>query len=139
MRHKWFMASCVVLMLTGLAHFAAANFAPQPEPKDPRGVEMLKLMKEYQIPELKRTMQEVSLGFSHFFEIATLTMGLAGLLVAREGARARPMAMMYAAALVAMLINSIVYWFFVPTSFLGASLLLCVISLVPSSAKAPAA
>lgn len=133
MRYRWFIAGCVVLILMGLAHLAAQHLAPQPPPTNPDEITLVRLMKEYrlELPGAKRSMESLFLGFTNFFTLSSVAMGLAGIAVARIPGAARRVAAIYVLALIAMLINSLVNWFIIPTSFLVVALLLLVICLVP--------
>jgi hypothetical protein len=135
MRHRWFMASCIVIMLMGLAHFLAANAAPQPEPKDGDETTLRHLLSTHQVelPLAKRTTLQIMSGFGLFFTMASIVMGGAGIAVARQPG-GRRVAVIYALGLAAMLVNSIVNWFIIPTSFLVIALGLCAISLIPRRA-----
>lgn len=133
------MASCIVIILMGVAHLAATNLAPQPEPKSDDEQKMHELMKTVQVDLLgtKRTTVQVMQGFGLFFTLASAAMGIAGIAIAKQAA-SRRVAVVYVAALAAMLISSLIYWFIIPTSFLALALVLCAISLVPRSPR-PAA
>jgi hypothetical protein len=132
MRYQWFMASCIVIILMGVAHAVAAYIAPQPEPKPGDEATLSHLVKTFEVdlPLAKRTTQEIREGFGLFFTLASATMGVVGLQLVRQPV-ARRIAWIYAGALVLMLANSLVHWFIIPTSFLGLALLLCAISLLP--------
>ncbi len=134
MRHRWFTAACIVMILMGLAHLAATRLAPQPEPKPGDEATLHQLLKSYQVelPGAKRTTLQIMEGFGLFFTLASAAMGIAGIAIAKQSG-ARRVAIVYAAALVAMLINSLIHWFIIPTSFLALALVLCGASLVPPS------
>jgi hypothetical protein len=133
MRHRWFMASCIVIILMGVAHFLAANVAPQPTPKPGDEATLHHLLRTFQVelPMAKRTTLQIMEGFGLFFTLASAVMGVVGLRMARQPG-ARRIAEVYAVGLAAMLVNSIVHWFIIPTSFLAIGLALCVFSLIPS-------
>lgn len=136
MRHRWFMASCIVILFMGLAHLLAVNASPQPEPKSADEKTMLELMNrvDMELPLAKRTKAQVMTGFGWFFTLASVTMAGAGLRIAKQPG-ARRVAEIYALGLAAMLVNSIVHWFIIPTSFLAIALVLCGISLIPQRAR----
>lgn len=123
---RWFQAACCVLILLGLVHSMSFLTAPPP-PADDTEAKLQELMKTYKsdLMGVERTVQQLFTGFLISFSVLPLTMGVAGLVVARSGSRqtVRNLAAVYALGLAVMTGVSIGWWFHAPTSFLAVATL----------------
>ncbi len=127
-----FIAGCVVLVLMAIAHFAASF--QQPPPRDETERQLLDLMTTYRmdLEGTPRSMMEILKGFSHFFEVASFGMALTGLMLAigsvRDARVLRRVSIAYVVTLGLGLAISLTHWFIIPTSFIGAAMVLFGIS-----------
>lgn len=140
-RFRWFVAGCVVLALMGLTHAVAANLN-QDLPPGEDWVTFDRLYRSLVVPGVGHTMEQIELGFGWFFSLASVVMGAAGLsllpLARREPGIVRRLAVVYGVGCAAALAISLRHWFFIPTSFLSASLVLFIVSALRDGRVRPA-
>lgn len=133
-RARLFIAGCVVLALMGIAHLAGS--LQQPPPRDETERQLLDLMTSYRMDLVgtQRSMMEILKGFSHSFEVAALGMALTGLMVVigsvRDARVMRRVSIAYVVTLGFGLVISLTHWFIIPTSFIGAAMVLFAVSAV---------
>lgn len=133
-RAGFFLAGCVVLALMGIAHLAGS--LQQPPPRDETERQLLDLMTSYRMDLVgtQRSMMEIFKGFSHFFEVAALGMALTGFMLAigsvRDARVLRRVSIAYVVTLGFGLVISLTHWFIIPTSFIGAAMVLFAVSAV---------
>lgn len=134
MKFRWFTGACIVLILTGIAHLGAM-LGPQPEPRTPDEAKMFELVRSQTLDLLgtKRTLEQVEQGFHYFFVLASITMGAGGLAVSsarpRSAGAIKRLAAVYMVGWAAVLADSLIHWFIIPTALAGAAMLLFAISL----------
>ena len=123
-RFRWFIAGCTVLILMGIAHAVAANLS-QPLPPGEDWVTFDRLYKSLVVPDVNRTMDQIERGFGWFFTLASALLGVAGLsllpIARREPTIVKRLAFVYTVGTAVLLVNSLIFWFIIPTSFLGAA------------------
>lgn len=133
-RAKLFIAGCVVLALMGIAHLAGS--LQQPPPRDETERQLLELMSSYRMDLVgtQRSMMELFKGFSHSFSVASFGMALTGFMLAigsvRDARVLRRVSIAYVVTLGLGLVISLTHWFIIPTSFIGAAMVLFAISAV---------
>ncbi len=121
-----FVAASIVQMLTAAAHTVAQLFGEQP-PRTDQERQLMDLMKSVRIefPLTPRNWVQVFEGFGWHFSLSLLALGVIGLAVTRGSPAARrAFAGIGALAMAAMTVNSVVYFFVVPTAFMGITTLL---------------
>jgi hypothetical protein len=137
------MAGCVVLMLLGTLHLIATSLVPPPAPKsdDEKTLERLMTTVQMEYPGAKRTTQQIFTGFSIFLDIVPNMMGLAGLAVAtvrpRPAAALKRLSIVYAVGSAAMLVNSILHWFMIPTPIIGLATLCFLLAVFLDGKQGP--
>jgi hypothetical protein len=133
MTDKWgrrlFKAGAVALLLVGLVH--SPSLLRDPVPANDTEKQLLGLMSSYKFNLLGsvRTMAGMLRGFSVSFMLAALGFGVFDMVLSRERAgllkRAALINIIWLAAMTAI---SLHYFFIVPTSFLGTTLLIFVLA-----------
>jgi hypothetical protein len=133
MSDKWgrrlFKAGAVALLVLGLVH--SLSLLREPVPANDTEKQLLGLMSSYKFNLLGsiRTMAGMLRGFSVSFLMAPLGFGLLDLTLSRERAgllkRAALINILWLAAMTAI---SLHYFFIVPTSFLGTTLIIFVLA-----------
>jgi hypothetical protein len=133
MTDKWgrrlFKAGAVALLLVGLVH--SLSLLRDPVPANDTEKQLLGLMSSYKFNLLGsvRTMAGMLRGFSVSFMLAALGFGVFDMVLSRERAgllkRAALINIIWLAAMTAI---SLHYFFIVPTSFLGTTLLIFVLA-----------
>jgi len=121
-----FVAAGIVQMVTAAAHTAAQLLGEDP-PRTDQERQLMDLMRAVRIefPLTPRTWVEVFRGFGWHFSFSLLAIGVLGLVVTRgRPAARRAFAGVAALAMVAMTANSVIYFFIVPTAFMGLTALL---------------
>jgi hypothetical protein len=133
MTDKWgrrlFKAGAVALLLVGLVH--SPSLLRDPVPANDTEKQLLGLMSSYKFNLLGsvRTVAGMLRGFSVSFMLAALGFGVFDMVLSRERAgllkRAALINIIWLAAMTAI---SLHYFFIVPTSFLGTTLLIFVLA-----------
>jgi hypothetical protein len=123
---RWFQAASCVLIALALVHSMSFLTSPPPPANDTEA-KLQGLMKTYKsdLMGVPRSMQELFTGFLISFSVFSLTLGAAGLAVARGGDRAvvRRLAAAFGLGLAVMTAVSVGWWFHAPTGFLAAATL----------------
>lgn len=124
---RWFQGACLVLIALALVHSMSFLTAPPP-PVNETEAKLRELMINYKsdLMGVQRSMDQLFKGFLISFSVFSLTIGAAGLVLARgEPGRALMcrVAAVYFIGLLLMTGVSIVWWFHAPTAFLASSML----------------
>jgi hypothetical protein len=140
MSRKLFTAGCVVLLLTGLVHFVGHYKLTTMTGDTEHERQMLSMMRAD--PQdmglaMKRTMFDFFSGFSATFSVLSIGMGLAAFAVRGHASSApgllRSFALAYAITWGVMLALGLVYFFWIPDSFIAVVFVL----FAASAATAP--
>ncbi len=129
-----FIAGCAVLLVMAIAHTAGS--LQEPAPRDETERQLLELMTGYRMDLVgtQRSMMELFKGFSHSFSVASFGMALTGFMLAigsvRDARVLRRVSIAYVVTLGFGLVISLTHWFIIPTSFIGAAMVLFAVSAV---------
>jgi hypothetical protein len=122
-------SGAVVTILCALAHLAG-HVANSGQPgSNASEAAMLQLMREYRIPDMGRSMQELVDGFSLTFTVMFLCLGLLAWSATKRG---------LLVITAAMLIESAIgfrYWFMAPNSFIWTATLCYALALLLDGGK----
>jgi uncharacterized membrane protein YhhN len=133
-----YIAGAVMLIILGLVHSLSLFRAPVPANETER--QLIELMDHYRFNVLgsMRTMGNFLQGFSIAFMLAALGFGAVDLALLRERTGLlKRVALVNVLWLAAMVATALRYFFIVPTTFLGVTLLLFVLAWIklPGEAK----
>jgi hypothetical protein len=137
-RRLYLAAACMMIFM-GLVH--SLSFLRKPSPTNETERQMLDLMTTYHmnVAGSDRTMQNFLTGFSVAFMLAALGFGALDLALSRErSSLLKRVALFNVLWLIAMLANSLHYFFIVPTTFLSVTLLLFILAWLKLPADSPA-
>jgi len=142
MSRRFFVAGVVVQCVTACAHLL--SFLSTPEPKNETERQFFDTFQNYRfpIPGGTRAMSELMTGFSAHFSISMFALAILGFVLWRWCGRERTpaltpyrqFAVVMAVSMVAITINSQVFFFVVPTVCLGLAALCFVVSAITAKA-----
>jgi hypothetical protein len=142
MSRKLFTAGCVVLIALGLVHLLGHYGLITSQGENEQERQLLAMMRGN--PQdmglgMMRTTFDILSGFSLYFSVSSLGLGLLGLVVRRHASAAagllRQMAIVYAGTYGVMTAVGLRYWFPAPLFFLAAAFL-CFAAAVATAPRA---
>jgi hypothetical protein len=134
---RFFIAGAVLLLLIGVVH--STSFFETPKPANDTEKQLLTLMSAYHfnLAGSSRSMNDLLRGFSMSFMLAALCFGGLDLVVRGERTGLlKHVALVNSLWLAAMIVVSLRYFFIVPTSFLGVTLLAFILAWIKLPAQA---
>lgn len=130
---RWFTAGCVLSVLTGLAHMMT-RFVTPPPPVNEQEATLRELLTGFVLPEIGRSTEELLDGFSWWFTLGLALPALTSVLVrfgrASDRSLLQRLGIGHITLLSLGLAVSLRYFFFVPTTLIGAALTAFVIATV---------
>jgi hypothetical protein len=121
MGKKLFLAGCWAMIVTGLLHsFGLVQMvAGQQQGANPTETQLLQLMQTYRDPQVGRTMWELMTGFSMIFSVVLFGLGGVGISMSKYYGPPSTLVTFHTLMAGILLLISIVYFFFIPTTCLA--------------------
>jgi hypothetical protein len=130
---RWLLACACVMLFMAVFHTIAHVASPQPTGDEAKLFELMKAQKAGLPGAPDRTVFELFMGFSLLISVSGLGFGLFGLVFSlrnQPNGSVRRAALALAITMGLCTILSLLYFFIIPTTFYGLSLLLAIVSLL---------
>ena len=134
-----FMVASVVMILTCVAH-TAAQLANHQEPRNEAERRLMDAMSTVpiELPGARRVMLDLFNGFGWHYSLSMLVLGVIGLIMARGNpANRRVFAGAAGVSMAAFTVNSVIFFFIIPTALMGSAAVLYAATFL-TSPKQPA-